>query len=493
MEQIKELGNILQKEAPDLFENLTESDSKKSMLFRAVMENLVRTDNEASMLIYGKIDQGKKYQMLKRNLKEHLIDLLNNINHKTQVNLLLVESELREKIGLATKILSNNVYHYAEKLINQVYKKAETYFLFNVMAECADLYIQINSIKGFPGKAEKWLSRTDQLNQLSGIQQKARSYLQIAESYFIHYCSLSNKVAKKIKEQINTIEKCNNDITSPFLEHYIHLLKIYYHYHSFNLEKILPEIESIHLLTNKHPFLSDITTDFDLLLHEAKVEMGFGNLDMAEKILSRSLEISDYKSFLKFKSQALLFNLCLRKNQLFKAYTIIKEVADTYEFGLFLPEAKAAWIIRRAYLSFLLKSEKNLRHELKPETEISLHKMDLECKKLSKDKQGYHAQYLIIRQLLAWSGSNTEGYYGGKNLQLYYYRNLKNLKELRVKFFFKCLSNIAINEFSRDAILDQKRTFQQNLREANYPLRYDINEVVPFETIFDILLDNYRG
>ncbi len=493
MEQIKELGNILQKEAPDLFENLTESDSKKSMLFRAVMENMVRTDNEASLLIYGKIDQGKKYQMLKRNLKEHLIDLLNNINHKTPVDLVLVENELRDKIGLATKILSNNVYHYAEKLINQVYKKAENYYLFNVMAECAELYIQINSIKGYPGKAEKWLSKTEQLNQISGIQQKARSYLQIAESYFIHYCSLSVKVAKKIKEQINTIEKHNKEISSPFLKHYVYLLDIYYHYHSFNLDKIIPKINTINQQTNKYPFLTDVKTDFDLLLHQARIDMGYGNLDLAEKKLFQSLEISDYKSFLKFKAQALLFNLCLRKNQLFKAYSILKEVLTTYEFGLFLPEAKAAWYIRQAYLYFLLRSDKNIMIELSSEIDISLHEMDQACKKLSKDKQGYHAQFLIIRQLLAWTSSNTEGYYGGKNLQLYYYRNLKDLKELRIKFFFKCLSNIAINEFSKDAVLDQKRTFQQNLREANYPLRYDINEVAPFEAIFDILMDDFRS
>jgi hypothetical protein len=123
MEQIKELGNIIQQQKPEVFKELAQADSKKGMLLRAIMEGLVRSDNEASMLIYGKIDQGKKYQMLKRNLKENLIEHINHVTQKNQAFHLQVESECKEKLRLVASLLTNNVFHNAEKILNQVFKK----------------------------------------------------------------------------------------------------------------------------------------------------------------------------------------------------------------------------------------------------------------------------------------------------------------------------------------------------------------------------------
>ncbi|HBH47308.1 MAG TPA: hypothetical protein DDX98_01630, partial [Bacteroidales bacterium] len=110
MEQIKELGNIIQQQKPEVFKELAQADSKKGMLLRAIMEGLVRSDNEASMLIYGKIDQGKKYQMLKRNLKENLIEHINHVTQKNQAFHLQVESECKEKLRLVASLLTNNVF-----------------------------------------------------------------------------------------------------------------------------------------------------------------------------------------------------------------------------------------------------------------------------------------------------------------------------------------------------------------------------------------------
>jgi ADP-dependent phosphofructokinase/glucokinase len=77
---------------------------------------------------------------------------------------------------------------------------------------------------------------------------------------------------------------------------------------------------------------------------------------------------------------------------------------------------------------------------------------------------GYHVQYLIIRLLLNWQNIADENYYNGKNLQLYYYRNLKEIRELRVKYFFKNLASIAVNEFNKEDILERKSNLPKKLQ-----------------------------
>ncbi len=493
MDQIKELGNILQKESPDFFTELLQADSKKSMLFRAIMEGIVSTDNESSMLIYGKIDQGKKYQMLKRNLKEKLISQLNNNNLKSHLNYTLIEADCKEKINLATNLLTNNVFHNAEKLLIQVIRKAEAYYLFNILKEASILYREISSIKGYPEQVINWNSRIEEYNTISNYHLKAKGFYDLFRAHFIHYCSLQPSLAKKAQDAENLILNWLKEIDSPILRLHLTNLRIHLAYHNNQINLVKTQNNELKELLSVHSFLNSKVFHFNTLINEAKYHLAIGELHLAAEIVNTCIQNFDYKSFLKFEAQAVNFSIKIKEKSYEQAGEILNEVFSTYEFRLFYPEAKASWHIRKAYLYFVLYSEHNTRalKNYAPDYSRStmIRFLDQNCKKLSKDKLGYNIQYLIIRLLLARQNTDEETYYTGKNLQLYFYRNLKELKELRIKSFVKLLSVIAINEFSEESILEKKELFNQEFKKKDYQNKFDINEIIPFERIFTYLLD----
>lgn len=491
MDQIKELGNILQKESPDFFSELVHTDSKKSMLFRAIMEGIVRTDNEASMLIYGTIDQGKKYQMLKRNLKEKLITQLNSHNHKSHLNYTLIEADCKEKLNLATNLLTKNVFHNAEKLLNQVIRKAEAYYLFNILVEASLLYREISSIKGYPEQVSEWNRRIDEYSKISNYHLKAKGIFDFFRAHFIHYCSLQPAMAKQAQDAEAQTLKWLSENDSPVLSLYLIHIRIHFAYHNnqMNLVETYNNDLKKHLIQNS--FLNSKVFHFNTMMHEARFHLVNGEIHLASELISTCLQNYDYKSFLKFEAQAVNFSIKIKEEQYEQAGEILNEVFSTYEFSLFYPEAKASWHIRRAYLYFILYAEQNTyglkKYAADFGTSSIIRVLDQNCKKLSKDKLGYNIQYLIIRLLLTWQNTDEETYYTGKNLQLYFYRNLKELKEQRIKSFVKLLSVIAINEFSEESINEKKELFTQEFINKEYPYKFDLNELIPFEKIFKYL------
>jgi hypothetical protein len=254
MEQIKELGNIIQQQKPEVFKELAQADSKKGMLLRAIMEGLVRSDNEASMLIYGKIDQGKKYQMLKRNLKENLIEHINHVTQKNQAFHLQVESECKEKLRLVASLLTNNVFHNAEKILNQVFKKAEQHHIYDVLAEAAALYRQVFSIKGYPDQAEVWDKKVNHYQTISQNHIQAKGFHQIIKSYFVHRCSLLQSQEEKAKEAKQKIKDWIKFSYSPFLALYNNQISMLELIHGNRVSDLTSYITSTEQLVAKNPF-----------------------------------------------------------------------------------------------------------------------------------------------------------------------------------------------------------------------------------------------
>lgn len=494
MDQIKELGNIVQRESPVFYAELLQTDSKKGMLFRAIMEGMVQTDNDASMLIYGKIDQGKKYQMLKKNLKEKLISHLNNTKSKPLINYALAETECKDKLNLVSSLLSNNVFHTAEKLLNQIIKKGEQYSLFNILREAAILNRELASIKGFTDPVQNWNKKIELYTTYANYHIKAKGAYEYFRAYFIHFCSLNPKMAQKAIEFEKDIVTWLKEVNSPILQLRLIQIQIYLAYHSNNINLVHSRNIELKQLINRFNFLNSDVVHFGSLLNEAKFHLVNGDLSAADFIIENSITNSEYKSFLKFEAQAVNFSVKIKQEKYEIAGDILNEVFNTYEFGLFYPEFKAAWHLRRAYLFFLLfaKGKKALLEKYVPEytTSSIITQLDQNCKKLSKDKLGYNVKLLIIRLLLTWQNTSEETYYIGKNLQLYYYRNLKDLSELRIKSFVKNLSLIAINGFVQDEIIERKNQFEEKVVSINYTNKYDLNEIIPFETIFELMLSS---
>ncbi|QQS49853.1 MAG: hypothetical protein IPM71_09515 [Bacteroidota bacterium] len=492
MDQIKELGNIIYKERPDLFAMLAHTDSKKSMLFRAIMEGMVNTDQSASMLIYGKLDKGKKYQMLKRNLKDKLIELLNDLHSRHQPRLEKEIDECREKIILAENLLANNVFHFAEKMLLQVNRRAELHQLFSILAETSKLFSQINSLKGYPDEVERWNKQYEQFQILNQEQQRAIGFLNYLNAYFVHHCGLQSEIALKIDEYANSIAHWAHDKTAPNLRLVLLQIKIKGALHQNQFSEIEALIKQEEGLLKKNPFFDNKTLRLNMLLANSGISITKGDLSQADLFLQQAYEQSDYKSFRRFEVQALLFSLKIKQLAHLEAGEIIREVSSTYEFTLFHPEAKAAWHLRKAYLFLILSANQNNEaiQTFLPEflAENLVLALDENCKKLFKDKQGFHLHYLIVRLLLSWKSSLTEVYYIGKNMQLYYYRNLKNMQELRLKNLFRSLASLAINGFRFSDIAEQETLFKKSLSEQHYINRFDLNEIVPAEMLYKILL-----
>ncbi|MBI9068415.1 MAG: hypothetical protein JEZ09_14060 [Salinivirgaceae bacterium] len=492
MDLINEFAYILSKNKPTDFNTVLPVNSKIRRLYDLVVSNKAKNDTEASKLIYDSTKADKKYLMLKRNLVQKLSDLvyLQNYQETENENYMTIHFQVEKELLIVEKLLLKNVYHNPTKIITKVEQTAEKFFFIDIQVAAARKFRSVYSLKGFPKETVAYDEKVKQLTKYQNYYSASRGMWEKLYSKTKYSIAKTNEIVREALEYSQNISKWLKDYDSPFIRLYYHQINILL-YHQLNQQpKVLEHITKTEKLITDFPFIDTKALQLDINYYFARYFRDTHQIELAEQNLTKCLEKSDYRAFDKFLIQELNFDIKIKQKQYTEAANILNEVVNTPQFQFLDANDKSAWVIREAFIFFLLHMENN--QELINKLSIfgdekSLHYFLEKANKSTKDKFGYNINLLIIRVLLFKIYKQTDIDNEGNNLSIYYHRYLKKLNSKRTVAFFRHLGKSASQDFDYNELIIRKEKFLNRLKEINDP-NYDVFEIIPYEKFWELLI-----
>lgn len=492
MDLIKEFAYILSKNTPHDFDTALPVNSKIRKLYELVTKNKVKTDEDASNLIYDSPKPGKKYLMLKRNLVQKLSDLvyLQSYQETDDENYMTIHFQVEKELLIAEKLLLQNVYHNPTKIISKVEQTAEKYFFIDIQVMAARKFRSVYSMKGFPKETEEYDEKVRQLVKYQNYYNASRGMWEKLYSKKKYSIAKSAEILKEAQSNIKTIENWLRKYNSPFIKWYLYQIRILSHYFENDHEAIWLDLQNIIDLLAEFPFIDNKALQLDLNYYFARYYRDTRNLEKAAQHLEACLHISDYRAFNKFLVQELNFDISIKQKNYSKALEILTEVHTVPQYEFLDASDKSAWTIREAFLFFIfhVDNKKEMISQLPLFSgEKALHYFFENTKKSVKDKYGYNINLLIIRVLLFKIFEQQEIDNEGNNLLIYYHRYLKEINSRRTVAFFRHLGKSAAQAFDPEEMKERKRKFHKRLSEIDSPY-YDSFEIIPYEEFWEMLM-----
>jgi len=494
MDLLTELAFVLKQHQASIAENTLPKKSKLKRLFLAVASGKVKSDEEAAALIYKSTPKDKKFLMLKRNLISRLVELVLDVepNKIYKDNYLHIEFLCNQKLAVTEKLLQENVYHNAERIINKVQNQAEKYHLISVQLRCARQLRTIYALKGFPNETIAFDRTVGILSVHEDFESRANGFWQIMQSklkFFISYMPPYIDEAQNYATQVQTwLER----FPSPFMQLHYHKLQLVWQSQLGEVAQWKKSIEALNILPNTYPFIRTSLLDLELNLEWVRYFRAINDMPQAHFYLDKCLAIAEYQAFNKFEIVGYAFDLYIKEQKYEEAGIFLKEVYQTEQFSSLDPIDISIWGIRALYLTFIFKT-------IEEEPSIQKYIPHFQDKKdvfaflnvrqpVSKDKRGYNLHLVVLRLLYQTIYTKEDASSEGNKMMVYFQRHLKPLEQQRTGIFFKSLARVAAANF--DANYTHKRTkiFQERLLQVTYGRLYDDCELIPYELLWEYVL-----
>jgi len=493
MDLILELAYVVSKSPPKSFDLLLPTKSKTRQLYEAVISGEITTDTQAAKRIYNCSPKSKKYLMLKYNLKNKLTELVLLVEYSdvNKNNYTHVKLQCEKNIAIAEKLLLQNVFHNAEKIIYRILQTAEQYYLAEMQLRCANIMRLMYAMKGSADEVESWNSQIERFYSFFRITNDTLGMWLIIKSLVKFTLALSNDVINECDAYLEKIKLWNIEYQSPYIKLYANRISIVKHTHAKNFQQVLSHLNEIEKLVQEFSFLKSQTLTLELSIEYIKVHRSLTELDKCDKYLATSLQHSDYRAFNRFEVQELNFDIELKRANYVGASQILAEVFKTQQFEYLYKPDSAAWQIRKAFLIYALTKSSDYITIIKFFPEYAggfpVHELLQNAHASGKDKHGYNIVLLIIKLLLLKEKNSVSIDYEGRNLEMYYNRQLTNLKELRTKYFVKALSRTAIALFETNEIAKHKKWFFEQVEKNNLANNFDLLEFIPYPTLWQLI------
>lgn len=469
--------------------------SKSRMLYDAIIQEKVATDAEAAQLVYGTSSKDKKYLMLKRSLVNKLSQAIYEMSHAENEteNYIDIAFECRQKLSIAERLLKQNVFHNAEKIIKKTLDTAIQYQLNEVELDGRKLLRMIYSLNGNVKKLEESTQIIDRLYQEITQQTQAEGFVQMLKAKLLYSIARTVDIETYAENALEKLESWQLENKNIFLEKYRHILLIYKLRMSTTPDIHAEAAENLIQFLNENTSLQTRTSQVLAHTEATRAELAMGNFTRAKEHIDQALELSDYRSFEKFELQTLHFEYFLKQQKYEDAGKLILEVLQAPQFEFVYAQDQAAWHIRQAYLYYALLNEgkTELIDQYTPSfaKNFSYNDFSQKAKAVQKDKQGYNISFLLISLLfVAEKGVNTIDYEGA-SLKIYYHRHLKEMRDVRTQYFFKWCYQLATRNFqhadkcTESYILDQLKEIEG--------INSGSCELIPYETLAHWMVSRY--
>jgi len=490
MEFLGELIHLLKRTNPFSLEEIFPNESKAGRLFSAVLSGKIKTDEEAEQLIYNTTGHEKEYQAFKRNLTSVLSEIVFNTTLPGKNSLRHQKLRLigERKLALVEKLLSQNVYHNAEKIALKVKSSAERFQLLDLEIACIKHLRTIYTLKGYPKNVEFYNVVLKRLNKQFHYEQDAAGFMDILESKTKYSIGKYREIAEEAKHYSMQIREWQREISNPKLKLYQYKIDLIRCYHMNDVREWQYILSRITTQVDKHPFLRTEALLLYLNIEWARYMRCIANIPEANAYVAKALLQSDYAAFNRFVVQELNFDLKIKEENYEEAGKLIKEIRETQQFYLLDPQDRAAWLLREAYLYFIFSAGNDKEGVEKylsfPAENFSVSDLIQACKAINKDKKGYNFMLALIKECLMKHKHPTESESGSNNLLSYCQRYMKDACEERSKDFLKRFARLTRSELSNEDLKKENKIRQTKVTPKNF----DASELIPYESLNDLYI-----
>ena len=501
METIRMLCEIISKQKVKKIDVFGPNQNNKLLvnrLYEGIVSGKIYSDDDAKAFLYGNGGSQRNLLAVKRRLEEKLINTMFFVDMNKVSQNSYNQEQIKSFLSYSVvKILkSQNKFHASARIAEKSLVKALHYDMINLAYQLTmDLSQYYTILQYNKSKSSYFMALDAKLSQAFQEEQSARRC-------FIYFASYINqnkeydesKVPSLIKREIVELEeKLDNNQYYDFNYYALNALffKSYLLQDISSMEKISKQAVQFFQTKRHFPDLGRFSFVQKLgFIYEQKKDYQKA-VDTYEKALSFDLTEGG-TAWYNVRSHLFDANLQLRNYQ--SCYKFLSQAISHKSFKSLFSNYKEPWLIREAYVNFLIEAGKvdieiMKSHQLRS---FSISRFVNDVVLFSKDKRGLNISILIIQSLFLLLREDYDGFERKlDSLNQYAFRYLKNDGTLRSNAFIKILQKLPDVNYHPVRWVAHTEKLLKRMRSSESKSGFDTKEkeVMSYELIHEILLE----
>ena len=453
--------------------------AKNQQLYRAIRDGEVSTDEEASQLIYGDPKAGKKYDMLKKRLKQqvadHYFQLLSQSNEGPSLPLKHRMDNLKQLV-IARTLMGQGQYAQARQLLRYQQQTADTQFDLSMMLEGLLLLRQMAGYQGDRVRFRRYDAQLKKLNQQTYHLRELRGSYEVVRIEHRRRWPFAPVVVDLAQSCLAQGEQESRSNRHPASTFYLRMLKLTLALHAGNTTQLrrMLSLQKQHI--ERHPVLKtyDPVASADLLAIEY---LSTNHPEDQSLVVQQTIHGSRDESLPVAAWLTLREIECihwLRAKNYERAEQIAQQLASE-EVPAISSHDKSRWILLRTYATYLQDQI----------LEESLSSLENNLQPLLSDASGYGWQWTILKMLLWIKEPHLPVRSFLSLLDAYAQRHLARQSKRSAIFFQQLRAVIAHRR-------DEKEVVYQvdDLKLPSPSVRDSLQELIPCEILWRRVVDS---
>lgn len=470
-----------------------------NQLFNGITSGQIDSEEAACLHLYGEDENSvSKMRAVKKRLEEKLINTIFFIDSDRFSRTDFDKKQLRSYISFtAIKILKHqNQLDLSTKLAVKLLSKAIATDMIDLAYLLNQDLMQYYSILNYKRSLSKYHLDLDvKLSALFNAEMKARRL-------FIYFASFINQNKTYFADEIDPdiiveLQELSKKLESIKTYDFNYFIRNAMYFKAW-LEK---DLEKMELLAKAAVVYFREKKGFSNLgLFSFVQKLGFvlerkQNYSEAIKIYEQALSLDMLEggtSWYNIRSH--LFDSHLRLKDYSSCFKYASQAVQHKSFRKLFSNYKEPWIIREAYLRFLIEIGK-LDIQLSEESKhmpFSLAKFANEVNQFSKDKRGLNIAIIIVQALFLLFRNQSDKFERKiETLGQYAFRYLKNDETLRSNAFIKILQKLPeVNYHPVRWKAHTSRLYKKMMNASQNPHINSIErEIIPYEDLIELIIE----
>ncbi|NNF36491.1 MAG: hypothetical protein HKN68_20485 [Saprospiraceae bacterium] len=495
METLKELVSVINLQKIRQIKLITEDTDdpdKIKELYDLIATSQVESDEDAMRILYNN-GSPKSYSRMKNRLKDRLINTLFfiDINQYSKTKYEVALHKIKRNYAVIGILLDRIKRTAAVELGEKTIKLAIKYEEVETVLSLSKLLRKHFTVYAYDKKKKKYYSQLMN-NYLKYYQQEIQ-----AEELYIDLANaiLQNKnIEGYIKNNAHNIhEVVQNQKTNKnyFFNFYAYDALYFIILNERNYQKLLNLTdEAIEFFKNKEGF-SKVAL-FGYNFKKGYTQLNLGYITEALKTFEVCKEMGPTPGSISwFNIHAYICMTAIILEKYDYALETLSKVTSFKHFNKLNKSLKEPWLVKEAYLNFLIKMKKvdPNSHKLKS---FKIGKFLNEVPTYSKDKSGYNIAIIIIQLLYFLLDRKFSKFIDRIDaLNQYSYRYLRNDDTLRSNCFIKMMLKIPDHNFHPVAVKRHTKKLKATLNNTKPDIREHSShiEIIPYETLWELVLE----
>ena len=465
--------------------------------YEAIAFEKVNNDAEAKRYLYGKNDNGTKYNMLKQRLLERLYTTLLFIEPKKRSTKSYVHNLYfcYKHLIVAKLMLAISAIKIGTRMLEKVYHKSIEYEIFDIALHSSlslrRQYMLVGDQKKFT------LYNSNYRKAINILNAEAR----VEELYYTIMIRFSKTLAtqpewaQEAKKYIIEIERLMQNFDSFLIHQNFFNVKVLYLEFISDYKTALKECDDFEkYLVSKEKFNTPARLG-TIWWRRADFYLNLKEYESGMEAARKALPFYSKGTTNWFSVQEIHFLLSLNMLNLDNAVSVYREVTEQSGFNSIRPRQLEVWKIFEGYLWFLLKYTNStaLLKEVFPDGDnFRLGRMLNEVPIYSKDKKGVNIALLILQVLINIQREEfSQIITRTEALRYYIYKNLQREEAARSQSFIKMI--LAMERASFDPTVTKAKAAKHFARlhsnQIDYKQTASQIEILSYERVWDIMLD----